>query len=108
MQKQEEEPVYVSKACVPTNLTPGLIIPVVLTAIAYTVNRRIYEGSQALTDSAQSELKDSLRMDGQKSAWRTVTSVQLEMAAGGSSPTKYNTAAGQFKLFFPATTFLSF
>lgn len=40
-----------------------------LTAIAYTVNRRIYQDSQALTDSAQSELKNSLRMDGQKSSW---------------------------------------
>lgn len=37
-----------------------------------------------------------------------VANVQLKMAAGGSSPTKYNAAAGQFKLFFPATTFLSF
>lgn len=34
-QKQEEESVYISKACLRTNLTSGLVIPVVLIAIAY-------------------------------------------------------------------------
>lgn len=38
----------------------------------------------------------------------SVTNVQPEMAAGGSSSTKHSTTSGKFKLLFPATTSPSF